>query len=71
MGDFNFSANKGPGRIISFKLGDLYSITNEGDYTLTVQPVLYKQFNHTNRDILDRVDLPSVTAKVHLISNAK
>ena len=22
---------------------DLYSITNEGDYTLTVQPILYKQ----------------------------
>ena len=63
-----------------FELGDLYSITNEGDYTLTVQPVLYKQGNGTNltdkfgnkyTDILNRVDLPSVTTKVHLVPNMK
>jgi hypothetical protein len=72
VGDFSFSTKTGPMLIISFKLGDLYSITNEGDYTLTIQPVLYKYdprkningLNNTN--VLHRVDLPSVTTKVHL-----
>jgi hypothetical protein len=70
VGDFDFSRGE-PAPINLFTLGDLYSITNEGDYTLIVQAVLYKQFNHTNRDILDRVDLPSVTTKVHLVPNVK
>ncbi len=70
VGAFNFSRGE-PSTISTFVLGDLYSITNEGDYTLTVQPVLFKQYNHANRDILDRVDLPSVTTKVHLVPNAK
>lgn len=52
-------------------LDDLYSITNEGDYTLTVCPVLYKQYNHADSAILDRVDLPCVTTKIHLIPNVK
>jgi hypothetical protein len=51
------------------KLDEIYSVTNEGDYTLTVQPVLYKKRIETN--LLDRVDLPSVTTKVHLVPNAK
>jgi len=51
------------------KLDQIYSVTNEGDYTLTVQPVLYKKRIETN--ILDRVDLPSVTTKVHLVPNVK
>lgn len=71
VGDFSFSTKIGPMPISLFALGDLYSITNEGDYTLTVQPVLYKQFNHTNRDILDRIDLPVVTTKVHIVPNEK
>jgi len=45
-------------------LDTIYSITNEGDYTLAVQPVLYKKRMGTN--ILDRVDLPCVTTKVHI-----
>jgi hypothetical protein len=50
-------------------LDEIYSVTNEGDYTLTVQPVLYKKRIETN--LLDRVDLPSVTTKVHLVRNVK
>ena len=69
-GDFNFTGGE-PMPIIYFYLGDLYSIINEGDYMLTVRPVLYKQFNYTNRDILDRIDLPCVSAKVHLVPNVK
>jgi hypothetical protein len=77
VGDFDFySGNKfGPMPISYFYLGDLYSITNEGDYTLTVQPVLYKfdptkNINGINNDeILHRVDLPEVTTKVHLVPN--
>jgi hypothetical protein len=72
VGDFRFSTKQGPMPICLFTLGDLYSITNEGDYTLTVRPVLYKYnprkningLNNTN--VLHRVDLPSVTTKVHL-----
>jgi hypothetical protein len=77
-GVFIFSTKQGPLPISKFVLGDLYSITNEGDYTLTVQPVLYKFGNGTNltdmfgnkyTDILNRVDLPSVATKVHLVPN--
>jgi hypothetical protein len=55
--------------INALKLDEAYSVTNEGDYKLTVQPVLYKKRIETN--ILDRVDLPSVTTKVHLLPNTK
>jgi hypothetical protein len=61
--------NRPPDYLGFLKLDEIYSVTNEGDYTLTVQPVLYKQRIGTN--ILDRVDLPSVTTKVHLVPNAK
>jgi hypothetical protein len=52
------------------KLDEAYSVTNEGDYTLTVQPVLYKR-RTSNSKFLDRVDLPSVTTKIHLVPNVK
>jgi hypothetical protein len=77
VGDFGFSALIGPMPICQFTLGDLYSITNEGDYTLTVQPVLYKYNPRkninglSNTNVLHRVDLPSVTTKVHLVPNKK
>jgi hypothetical protein len=61
--------NWSPCVINALKLDEIYSVTNEGDYTLTVQPVLYKKRIETN--ILDRVDLPSVTTKVHLVPNEK
>jgi len=105
------ASNQPPSQISALKLYDLYSITNEGDYTLTVQPVLYRphlDFDYfpmskeqlielvkkqgsehisqywsnevllvaTNYEesalyILYRVDLPSVTTKVHLVPNVK
>jgi hypothetical protein len=67
---FWFSAKIGPMPICTFVLGDLYSITNEGDYTLTVQPVLYKYqlpSDLNDKTLFHRVDLPSVTTKVHLV----
>jgi hypothetical protein len=62
-----FVSNGSPAQINFFNLNDLFSITNEGDYTLTVQPILYKQRPYPNGDVLDRVDLPSVSAKIHLL----
>ena len=71
MGKTGSLTNRPPFYIGYLKLDYIYSVTNEGDYTLTVQPVLYKRYNHTNDAILDRVDLPSVTTKVHLVPNVK
>ncbi len=49
------------------QLDGMYFVANEGDYTLTVQPVLYKQRNQPDAATLDRVDLPSMTTNVHLV----
>ena len=57
-------------QISALNLYDLYSITNAGEYTLTVQPVLYLQKSGAS-EFLDRVDFPSVTTKVHLVPNIK
>ena len=51
-------------KALILKLDEVYSITTKGDYTLTVQPVLYKRRN-ADATTLDRVDLPAVTTKVH------
>jgi hypothetical protein len=64
------STRGNPQKINSFNLYDLYSITNEGDYMLKLQPVLYMQ-KSPDGEFLDRVDLPSVTTKVHLIPNGE
>jgi hypothetical protein len=75
-GEIWFVTN-GPPCPIAYQEFRVYSITNEGDYTLTVRPVLYqnrtgkkieltKDFHETNTNYFDRVDLPSVTTKVHL-----
>jgi hypothetical protein len=53
--------------ISDLNLNELYSITNEGDYTLAVQPVIYKS-RSDNSELLDRVSLPCVTTTVHLHS---
>jgi hypothetical protein len=68
-GEIGSNTNLPPFQVGFLKLDEIYSVTNEGDYTLTVQPVLYKQRIGTN--VLDRVDLPSVTTKVHLLPNVK
>jgi hypothetical protein len=72
VGKIDSTTNRPPFPYVGlFPLDYIYSITNEGDYTLTVQPVLYKRYNHSDDSILDRVDLPSVTTKVHLVRNVK
>ncbi len=65
--DFGFVSNGPPECIGEFKLNDVYSIKNEGDYKLTICPILYKL--GSNQNSFDRVDLPCVTAKIHLIPN--
>ena len=69
VGKIDSTTNRPPFFVGFFPLDFIYSVTNEGDYTLTVQPVLYKRRMDTN--VLDRVDLPSVTTKVHLVPNLK
>jgi hypothetical protein len=69
VGEVSSPTNRPPANIGLLKLDEVYSITNQGEYTLTVQPVLYKQRNRADAAILDRVDLPSVTTKVHLVPN--
>jgi hypothetical protein len=49
-----------------FAISQVYSVKKEGDYTLTVFPVIYKF--ETNREYLDRIDLPCVSKIVHLNS---
>lgn len=68
-----FTSN-GPPCIIGFvTFNDIFAIKTEGDYTLIVQPVLFRQHfdGGTFQGYLDRVDLPSVTTQVHLVPNAK
>jgi hypothetical protein len=68
-----FVSNGPPCHIGYIKFNDIFSIKSEGDYTLTVQPVLYRMHydGGTFQGYLDRVDLPSVTTKVHLIPDGK
>jgi hypothetical protein len=48
----------------TFTLQDSYQVKEEGDYTLTIWPVIY-QFS-TNHQFVTRMDLPPVSAKIHL-----
>ena len=68
-----FVSNGPPCHIGYIKFNDIFSIKTEEDYTLTVQPVLYRMHTEggTFQGYLDRVDLPSVTTKVHLVLNVK
>jgi hypothetical protein len=68
-----FVSNGPPCHIGYIKFNDIFSIKTEGDYTLTMQPVLYRMHMEggTFQGYLDRVDLPSVTTKVHLVPNEK
>jgi hypothetical protein len=62
IGYFEHGSNKEPSRMTVINYEDLYAITNEGDYTFIVQPVLFKS-NRTNAAILDRVKSPSIRIK--------
>ena len=68
-----FVSNGPPCMVGWFRLHKLFAIKEEGDYTLTVQPVLYRMHYEggTFQGYLDRVDLPSVTTKFHLAPSAK
>ena len=68
-----FVSNGPPCFITAIIFNDIFEIKAEGDYTLTVQPVLYRMQNDggTFQGYLDRVDLPSVTTKVHFVPNDK
>ncbi len=68
-----FVSNGPPCYIEFIKFNDVFAIKTEGDYTLTVQPVLYRMHydGGTFQGYLDRVDLPSVTTKVHLVPQGK
>jgi hypothetical protein len=52
---FTFVSNGAPGQIAQFNLDDEFSITNAGDYMLTVQPVIYSR--HIARITLSREQL--------------
>lgn len=77
IGDFThyagFTSNGPPCEIGYVNFNDIFAIKTEGDYRVTVQPVLFRQHNEggTFQGYLDRVDLPSVTTKVHLVPNGK
>jgi hypothetical protein len=71
VGETGCATNIPPSTLASLNLDEIYSITNEGDYTLAVQPVLYKRYNHKDEDILDRVDLPCVKTTIHLVPKKK
>jgi hypothetical protein len=60
-----FFTNGGPFTLSVIKFDDVYRIKNEADYTLTVCAVIYK-FG-TNLQYLDRIDLPCVATKIHLV----
>jgi hypothetical protein len=64
-----FVSNGPPCWIGYIKFNDIFSIKTEGNYTLLVQPVLYRMHcdGGTFQGYLDRVDLPSVTTKIHLV----
>ena len=64
-----FFTNGGPFTLANVNIAKLYQIPKENDYALTVCPVIYK-FG-TNVNYLERVILPSVTLKIHLIPAQK
>ena len=67
-----FFTNSPPWVLKQFRLQDVFQIEQEGDYSLTVCPVIYKV--ETNAEhIAYRIDLPTVTTNIHLkaIPNAK
>jgi hypothetical protein len=64
-----FVSNGPPCHIGYINFNDIFSVKTEGDYTLMVQPVVYRMHydGGTFQGYLDRVDLPSVSAKIHLL----
>lgn len=59
-----FRSNTPPAQLERFEVGKVYDIKTEGDYTLTICPVVYAM--ETNDHYLDLVRLECVTSKIHL-----
>ena len=68
IGYFGPDSHNGPSRITMIDYDRLYIITNKGNYTFIVQPVVYKS-SRTNAAILERVASPHLTTKVYLVEN--
>jgi hypothetical protein len=64
-----FVSNGPPCHIGHIRFNDVFMVKKAGDYTVTVQPVLYRMRYEggTFQGFLDRVDLPSISTKVHLV----
>jgi hypothetical protein len=61
-----FFNRDGPDILGKFIVDDSYKIPVDGEYTLSIWPVIYK-FG-TNSGFVERVILPAVTARVHLLA---
>jgi len=66
-GRVGFQTNTGPEIIHKFRIDELYQISKEGDYELTVCPVIYSL--ESNDQYFERLDLTTVSTKVHLNPN--
>jgi hypothetical protein len=64
-----FVSNGPPCQVGYIKFDDIFSIKTEGDYQITVQPVLYRMHYDcgTFQGYLERVDLPCVSTTIHLV----
>jgi|GEM_PF-3095796 len=65
IGLFGPQGKNGNAQLGYFEVGNYYKIDKSGEYQLKVWPKLYKQ-SEKNEDEYQRVDLPSVTVKIHL-----
>ena len=62
-----WGTNHFPVILAQIQLNEIYDITNEGEYTLTVGPVIYE--SEVNLAYLDRVDFPYLSGKMHLMKS--
>jgi hypothetical protein len=60
-----WTTNGGPTIVDVVQLRDLYEITNEGNYTLTVRPAIYQYEKSWTNLVL--VELPLLSTNVHLL----
>jgi hypothetical protein len=60
-----FFTNSPPWILKQVRIRDLYQLKEEGEYTLTVCPIIYK-FGTNAENFVYKIDLPCVTAKIYL-----
>ena len=65
MSDVSWITNGGPVLLSQVRLRDVYEVTNEGYYALSVRPVIYSW--EQNGKYLDLVDLPTLSTNIHLL----